>query len=558
MDFLAEGGLSPQLIAAVDQLAREGDIEPRGAVFTRPEVVEFLLDLVGYTADQPLYTRRLLEPAAGGGAFLLPALRRMLASWRAAGSPPTDLGEAICAVELHHQTLTATRRLVKQELLAQGFTPLEAAYLRSCWLRQGDFLLTPLGATFDYVVGNPPYVRQERIPGVLLAEYRCRYTTLVGRADLYVPFFERSMQLLAPGGRLGLVCADRWMKNQYGTRLRQLIAQRFHLQYYLDLSNIRAFETQVAAYPAITVIARNSPAPTRVLRPPVLATTLSEQLRQSLGGTGGDIQTLPEGGEPWLWQSADLTALIRKLEAQLPTLEEAGCKVGIGLATGADQVFIVSDNLEVEADRKLPLAMARDLQRGEVAWGGKVLLNPYDDQGPLVDLEQYPTLRSHLESHYPQLAARWCVRHAPERWYRTIDRPVHGLLQRPKLLIRDMGGQAEVAYDPGQFYPHHNLYYLTSATWDLRCLQAVLLSGLALLFVAAYSTRMRGGFLRFQAQYLRRIRLPYWAQVSPELRYRLAVAAQQHDLQACRQATAQLYGWSKAEQTLVFQEPPSR
>ena len=82
-------------------------------------------------------------------------------------------------------------------------------------------------------------------------------------------------------------------------------------------------------------------------------------------------------------------------------------------------------------------------------------------------------------------------------------------------------------------------------------MQAVLLSGLALLFVAAYSTRMRGGFLRFQAQYLRRIRLPYWEQVSPGLRQKLATAAQQHDLQACRRATAQLYGWSREEQVLL-------
>jgi hypothetical protein len=543
MDFRVEGEISPQLVAAVEQLARAGGVELRGAVFTRPEVVELLLDLVGYTADQPLYTRRLLEPSAGGGAFLLPALRRMLASWKAAGSPATDLGEALCAVELHHQTLTATRQMVEQELLTQGFTPLEANSLLSRWLRQGDFLLTPLETTFDYVVGNPPYVRQERIPGVLLAEYRRRYTTLVGRADLYVPFFERSLQLLAPGGYLGFICADRWMKNQYGTRLRQMIAQHFHLKYYLDLSNTQAFETQVTAYPAITVISRNSTAPTQVLSWPALLTSAVDQSYPA--------QNLPDRGEPWLWQPDALTALIRKMERQLPTLEEAGCKVGIGLATGADQVFIVPQALEVEANRKLPLAMARDLQRGEVAWGGKVLLNPFDDRGQLVDLAQYPELRVHLEAHYPQLAARWCVRQAPERWYRTIDRPVSGLQQQPKLLIRDLGGQAEVAHDSGRFYPHHNLYYLTSATWDLRCLQAVLLSGLALLFVAAYSTRMRGGFLRFQAQYLRRIRLPHWEQVSPELRQRLAAVAQQHDLQGCRQATAQLYGWSRDERLLL-------
>ncbi len=43
--------------------------EERGAIFTRREVVEFILDLVGYTSDQPLQQRRLLEPG-GRLAFI--------------------------------------------------------------------------------------------------------------------------------------------------------------------------------------------------------------------------------------------------------------------------------------------------------------------------------------------------------------------------------------------------------------------------------------------------------------------------------------------------------
>ena len=46
---------------ALTMLAQSG-IEERGAIFTRREVVEFILDLIGYTADQPLYAKRLLEP----------------------------------------------------------------------------------------------------------------------------------------------------------------------------------------------------------------------------------------------------------------------------------------------------------------------------------------------------------------------------------------------------------------------------------------------------------------------------------------------------------------
>jgi len=95
---------------------------------------------------------------------------------------------------------------------------------------------------------------------------------------------------------------------------------------------------------------------------------------------------------------------------------------------------------------------------------------------------------------------------APANWYRTIDRITPALAARPKLLIPDIKGESHIVFEGGELYPSHNLYYVTSDDWDLRALQAVLLSAVSRLFVATYSTKMRGGFLRFQAQYLRRIR----------------------------------------------------
>lgn len=92
-------------------------------------------------------------------------------------------------------------------------------------------------------------------------------------------------------------------------------------------------------------------------------------------------------------------------------------------------------------------------------------------------------------------------------------------------------------FEEGKLYPHHNLYFVISDEWDLRALQAVLLSALTRLFVATYSTRMRGGFLRFQAQYLRRIRIPPWDDVPMALREELADAAIRRELQACDRAS---------------------
>ncbi len=68
--------------------------------------------------------------------------------------------------------------------------------------------------------------------------------------------------------------------------------------------------------------------------------------------------------------------------------------------------------------------------------------------------------------------------------------------------------------DEEGLYPHHNLYHVVSDTWDPRVLGGLLLSRIAQTFVEAYAVKMRGGTLRFQAQYLRRIRIPRQADIN--------------------------------------------
>lgn len=549
--------------AAVEALALDGGRESRGAVYTRREVVDFILDLAGYTTDRRLHEMRLLEPSFGGGDFLVPAIERLLKAWRASGrrgSALEDLGGAIRGVELHRDTFSETHDKVVAILEHHGLGRETSEILAARWLLRGDFLLEPLQGEFDFVVGNPPYVRQELIPALLLAEYRRRYGTMYDRADIYVPFIERSLSLLSKEGSLAFICADRWMKNRYGGPLRNLVAEQYHLKVYVDMVDTPAFHSDVIAYPAITVIGRGRSGVTRIAhRPPIDPESLSTFARllrgERVAGRMHEVSELrhvANGTEPWLLETGGQTSLIRRLELQLPLLEEVGCKVGIGVATGADDAFIgVFESLDVEPDRKLKLVTTRDIASGEVEWLGQGVINPFADGGGLVDLGGYPRLRRYLEERREAIAGRHCAQKSPGNWYRTIDRIVPSLAKRPKLLIPDIKGEAHVVYEPGELYPHHNLYYVTSEEWDLRALQAVLLSAVTRLFVATYSTKMRGGFLRFQAQYLRRIRIPRWNEVPKPLRRALVDAASRRNIGACNKAVFELYGLEADERALL-------
>lgn len=540
-----------------------GDSESRGAVFTRREVVDFVLDLAGYTTDQPLHHCRLLEPAFGDGDFLLPAVERLLTAY--AEQVPdrsrivADFADAIRAVELHHDSIERTRAGLLDLLRSREVSDSEAHRLLDSWIIAGDFLLADLPGTFTHTVGNPPYVRQELIPNVLLAEYRSRYRTIYDRADLYIPFIERCLSSLESGGTLGFICSDRWMKNKYGVRLREMVAGQYHLTHYVDMVDTPAFHSEVIAYPAITVIRREPPGPTRIAHRPEIRSDTLETLARVMhadtvppGSSVAEVMDVAKNSEPWILQSFDQLKVVRRLEAEFPTLEEAGCKVGIGVATGADRVYIGPfDRLDVEPDCKLPLVTTRDIESGTVQWRGLGVINPFRADGKLVDLRQYPKLTRYLEQHAETIRNRNCAKRNPGSWYRTIDRIYPDLARQPKLLIPDIKGEAHIVHEEGRLYPHHNLYFITSEAWDLKALQAVLRSGIARLFVSTYSTRMRGGYLRFQAQYLRRIRLPRWKDVPETIRAALVEAARAEDVEACNGAVFELYRLTPDEQAVI-------
>lgn len=552
----------PQLLAdeahAASLIASAEDGHDYGAVFTRRWVVELILDLLGYLPTADLAAQRAIEPACGAGAFLGPMVERLSHSCRLHERPITDASDAIRACDLQSGHVTESRSVVAERLVADGWDQADAHTLANQWVEHDDFLLATHefdGA--DYVIGNPPYIRLEAVSKERSAGYRRVCTTMGGRADVYVGFFEVGLNSLRPGGALGFICADRWMRNQYGQRLRSMVTDGFSVETVIEMHDVDAFEEEVSAYPSITVLRRASQGPA------VIATAKrgfnedgARRIRMWASSKRGvklsdptcEAARLPtwfRDVASWPSGSPERLAVVAKLERDLPALEDGatGTRVGIGVATGADRVFVTTDRTLVEEDRTVPLAMARDTISGELCWSGHHLVDPWDgDTGQLVHLDDFPRLRAYLEDNAAALLKRNVVGRRPQQWYRTIDRVAHSLTTKPKLLIPDIKAAIHPVLDPGELYPHHNLYWVTSEVWDPQVLGGLLLSNVAQMFVECYAVKMRGGYLRFQAQYLRRIRVPRHNLLAPGTSRELALAFEARDVERATAAALDAYG----------------
>src|SRR5690606_12406014 len=113
-----------------------------------------------------------------------------------------------------------------------------------------------------------------------------------------------------------------------------------------------------------------------------------------------------------------------------------------------DRVYIAPmDTFDVEPGRVLPLVRTQDLVGGEIHWQGMGVLNPFEDDGTLVDLANYPRFARTLAKHEAALRARNVAKRNARGWYRTIDRIYPDLVVQPKLLIPDIKGDAHVVYE---------------------------------------------------------------------------------------------------------------
>lgn len=539
----------------------EGTKEKNGVVYTKRWVVDLILDAAGYLPSEPLHERLLIEPSAGDGSFLIAAAERLVESCRVHGVPVCQGRECIAAFELEPNTVETARAALSLRLAELGVSGEMSKLLASSWVRCADYLLETgaLIGKADFVVGNPPYIRLEDLEngGAL---YRKNFQTMVGRADIYIAFYEAALRHLKPGGTCGFICADRWMFNQYGSALRAFVTAIYSVDTVVQMHHADAFEVEVSAYPAVTMIRRATQGPVVVstLDPNAeriggaeLAKTF-ERVRASgatenlEGVKASRVDSWFVGEEPWPLMEPGKMALLKRLEREFPTLEATGTTVGIGVATGADKVFITKDESLVEKERLLPLAMAFDVKGSELVWSKHYLVNPWNGKG-LVDLTKYPRLAEFLEGHREKLSGRHVGKKAPANWYRTIDRVNAELTAKPKLYLPDFKGRIAPVIDRGETYPHHNLYFIASEEWDLEILGGLLLSDVAQFFIEAYGVRMRGGYLRFQAQYVRRIRVPHPKEIPSALAKKLKTAFKTHDVGLANSVAGKLYRLSEVE-----------
>ena len=437
----------------------------RCGVYTKPSVVSAILDRVGWRSENDLSTARLLEPAAGDGAFLVEAARRLITSLirHDAELSARTLTQRLVAFELHPREVQKARRRLIYLLREQGLHHQTANACSRSWILNHDFLIANLPAAgFTHTVGNPPYVRWSKIPTGLKQRYEWHTCREMVGGDLFVPFLDRALTALRPGGKCGFLCSDRWKFMAFAEAFRKKWLPHLDIESDRTTKATDMFVDDVDSYPMILIASKRS------------------------------VKKRPRP---------------RTIRGKGRSLEELGCVVRVGPALGHTSAFVLMpDEKDVEYELLHPWVSASEVLEGTVAWGGRRVIAMNQPDGKLIDLDEFRMLKVRLTRFRRRLTTRSIVTNGAP-WFRPIERVIPENWKRPKLLIPELAKVPRVAIDRSGVIPSRGVYAIFSPGDDIDGLHRRLRDGRLADALAKVAPRIKGGYFRCYRRFLLMIRV---------------------------------------------------
>ncbi|GAA9641885.1 class I SAM-dependent DNA methyltransferase [Helicobacter pylori] len=394
---------------------------------------------------------------------------------------------------------------------------------------EGNFL------GFDCIIGNPPYIRQEHIKDLkplLQKQYQDFYNS---SSDIYTYFFALALNLLKEKGFSAFITSNKYARAKYGAKLREWLLKKTTLVSYMELNALKKVFESATVDTSIIHFIKQPPLKESVFKyyEPTendkknLKNTLSLLMRQNA------LQT-----ESFIFADTTLLDLRDKMENIGTPLKDWGIQIYRGILTGCNEAFIIPtekrdeilkncDDAQKdergmsERERTIelikPILRGKDIKRYCYEWADLWVINTHNgytsafkSKIPPIDIEKYPAIKAHLDSHYDAITTRSDQGDTPYHLRNCAyledfekEKIVYGeIVQEPRFYL-DSGG-CELGY----FYAEATSFILTGE--HLRYLLGMLHSKL---ITFAFKTFYAGGGLgesgyRYKKAFIERLPIP--------------------------------------------------
>lgn len=282
---------------------------------------------------------------------------------------------------------------------------------------EGDFL------GFDCIIGNPPYIRQEQIREIkplLQKQYQDFYNST---ADIYTYFFALSYRLLKEKGFNAFITSNKYARAKYGAKLRELLLKKTTIVSYMELNALKVFESATVDTSIMSFIKQEPPKESRFkYYEPTPDDKNDLESARSLDMRQNALST-----ESFIFADATLLDLRDKMESVGTPLKDWDIQIYRGILTGANEAFIIPTEkreeilnaCKTQEERKRtealikPILRGKDIKRYSYEWAREWVINTHNGYTsnlkfkiPPIDIEKYPAIKAHLDSHWDTIATR--------------------------------------------------------------------------------------------------------------------------------------------------------
>lgn len=456
---------------------------------------------------------RVVDPACGSGAFLIMSLRYLLDEWRSVLGVRQQVALDFSAQEGFRDAIV--RDLLSQNIYGVDINPASVEITKlALWLhtargdrslssldeniRDGNSLIGPefyeglapysdeeqerINAFdwqaafpevfdrggFDAVVGNPPYVKLQNfrrvhrdMTGFLQRKPTSggHYTsTQTGNFDLYLPFIERSIELLNDRGYLGFIAPSLWIMNQYGEGLRNHVMAGRHLWGWIDFGAYQVFD-EATTYTALQFYSR---APNATVSIAFAHDGVIFEAPWSMSADELPYHRLAFA-QRWLLAPGGAHELISRLSERCLNLDDPSVtqNIFVGVQTSADAIYHLRRlapgryvctprgkdapqpyEVPIEDDLMKPLVSGSQAKRYVEPKPDTYVLFPYVVENGRATLRpaeslaaEYPLAWSYLQSWEAELRGREDGAFDHEEWYRFGRSQNLGKQEIEKLIV---------------------------------------------------------------------------------------------------------------------------
>ncbi len=375
---------------------------------------------------------------------------------------------------------------------------------------------------FDIVIANPPYVRQETIKDykpLLEPHYQC-YT---GTADLFVYFYERSVNLLKHDGVLTYISSNKYYRSAYGKKLRGFLADNLTMQRMIDFGDAPVFEAIAYASILIGIKARSDVGHSLqgyTWQIGDSLTNVTDVMAASAFAIRQD-EMKPDG---WRLESPQVIALLAKIRSKgTPLGKYVEGRFFRGVLTGLNEAFVVDratrDRLIAEDPRSAevlkPFLRGKDIKRWKANLADQYLIKiessenaphpwrgKFSQEAEKIFQQTYPAIYDWLQNFRDALIDRY----DQGRYFWELRACVYWKeFDQAKILYPDIYEHQSFCWDTSGSISANTTYFIpTEEKW----LTGLFNSSLIEWFYGLISNRIRGGYFRAFSDYIANIPIP--------------------------------------------------